>query len=230
MKRHLLSILIVLLLSSIVQAASDVNDRVVRSAVVLRELAGIPERGIPSDLLNKSVCVAVIPSVKKAAFVFGGNYGKGLIACRVDGGNGPWSAPSMIMIGGGSFGLQIGGQAVDLVLLVMNMRGMRSLLDSKFTLGGDASVAAGPVGRTASAETDARFSAEILAYSRGRGLFGGIAIKGGVLRPDQDANTALYGKSVGAGNLLLNRTDVIPRDARIFIDELNKISPKKKTS
>jgi len=230
MKKIALILAAAFILGPITAAAGDVEDRVVRSAIVMREVMGIREKGIPQDLIDKCHCVIVIPSMLEGGFMLAGNYGKGVMACRLDEGAGPWSAPSMTMIGGGSFGLQIGGQAVDLVLLVMNMRGMRSLLDSKFTLGGDASVAAGPVGRTASAETDARFSAEILAYSRGRGLFGGIAIKGGVLRPDQDANTALYGKSVGAGNLLLNRTDVIPRDARIFIDELNKISPKKKTS
>ena len=230
MKKIALILAAAFILGPITATAGDVEDRVVRSAIVMREVMGIREKGIPQDLIDKCHCVIVIPSMLEGGFMLAGNYGKGVMACRLDEGAGPWSAPSMTMIGGGSFGLQIGGQAVDLVLLVMNMRGMRSLLDSKFTLGGDASVAAGPVGRTASAETDARFSAEILAYSRGRGLFGGIAIKGGVLRPDQDANTALYGKSVGAGNLLLNRTDVIPRDARIFIDELNKISPKKKTS
>jgi lipid-binding SYLF domain-containing protein len=225
-KRSQFSILIVLLCSSIVQAASDVNDRVVRSAVVMRELAGIPETGIPSDLLNKSVCVAVIPSVKKAAFVFGGNYGKGLMACRVDSGNGPWSAPSMIMLGGGSFGLQIGGSATDLVLLIMNLKGLESLLDSKFTLGGDASVAAGPVGRTTAAQTDALMRAKILAYSRSRGVFGGISLKGDVLRPDNDANQVLYGKPLMPRTILLERLQDIPKDAQIFIDELMRISPK----
>ncbi len=134
----------------------------------------------------------------------------------------------MTLIGGGSFGLQIGGQATDLVLLVMNMRGAMSLLDSKVTLGGDASVAAGPVGRTASAETDAWMSAEILAYSRSKGLFGGIALKGGVLRPDNKANEILYGRNVTARSLLLSKTDPLPRDAKIFVDELTKASPTKK--
>ena len=227
MKRYMFCIMVVLWGSSMVRAASEVNDRVVRSAVVLRELAGIPERGIPSDLLNKSVCVAVIPSVLKGAFIFGGNYGKGVMACRGDSGSGPWSAPSMIMIGGGSFGLQIGGSATDLVLLIMNLKGLESLLDSKFTLGGDASVAAGPVGRTTAAQTDALMRAKILAYSRSRGVFGGISLKGDVLRPDNDANQVLYGKPLMPRSILLERLQDIPKDAQIFIDELMRISPQK---
>jgi lipid-binding SYLF domain-containing protein len=227
-KKSLALVLIAVLgCSAIVAAKSEVNDRVVRAAVVLRELANIPETGIPRDLLDKCACVAVMPSVKKAAFIFGGNYGKGVIACRTNSGAGPWSAPSMLLIGGGSFGLQIGGQATDLVLLIMNLSGIESLLDSKFTLGGDASVAAGPVGRTASAQTDAWMSAKILAYSRSRGVFGGISLKGDVLRPDNDANQVLYGKQVVPRSVLLYRTDQVPKDAQIFVDELNRISPTK---
>lgn len=208
-------------------AASKVNDRVVAAAVVLREVAEIPEKGIPRDLLDKSACVMIIPSMKRGGFIFGGSYGKGVASCRINGGTGPWSAPSMITIGGGSFGLQIGGQAVDLVLLVMNLSGLESLLDSKFTLGGDASVAAGPVGRTAAATTDAWLSAKILTYSRSRGLFGGITLKGEVVRPDKDANYVLYGKEVSPRSILLYRTDDIPKDGKIFIDELTRISPPK---
>jgi SH3 domain-containing YSC84-like protein 1 len=208
-------------------AANEINDRVVKAAVVLKEVAGIPEKGIPTDLLNKCVCVAVIPSLKKGGFIFGGAYGKGVIACRTDNGDGPWSAPSMIQMEGGSFGLQIGGQAVDLVLVVTNLGGLESLLNSKFTLGGDASVAAGPVGRTTSAETDALMSAKILAYSRSRGLFGGISLKGNTLRPDNDANQILYQKQVSPRDILLHRSADIPKDAKIFIDELTRISPKK---
>jgi SH3 domain-containing YSC84-like protein 1 len=166
--------------------------------------------------------------VKKGGFIFGGNYGKGAISCRTDYGSGPWSAPSMLMIGGGSFGLQIGAQSVDLILVVMNISGIESMLDSKFTLGADASVAAGPVGRTAAAETDAWLTAQILAYSRAKGLFGGLVVKGGVIRPDKDANVVLYGKKVEPRSLLLNRTEIeIPKDAKIFLDELTRISPKK---
>ena len=228
MKKVLVCVLVVVLCGSALLAAkSEVNDRVVHSAVVLRELANIPEKGIPTDLLNKCICVAVVPSMKKAGFIFGANYGKGVMSCRVDNGTGPWSAPSMIFVGGGSFGLQIGGQEVDLVLLIMNLGGLESLLDSKFTLGGDASVAAGPVGRTAAAQTDAWMSAKILAYSRSRGIFGGITLKGDVLRPDNDANQVLYGKEVVPRNVLLYRSESVPRDAKIFVDEVTRISPKR---
>jgi lipid-binding SYLF domain-containing protein len=217
-----------LLLPSFTCAANEVNDRVVRAAVVLREITGAPDKGIPQDLLDKSVCVAVIPGMKKAGFIVGANYGKGLISCRTDMGDGPWSPPSMLMVGGGSFGLQIGGQSVDLILVIMNITGLESMLDSEFTLGGDASVAAGPVGRTASAETDAWMSAKILAYSRSKGLFGGLVLKGGVIRPDNDANQVLYGKAIEPRHILLHHTaDPIPKDAKIFLDELTRISPKR---
>lgn len=208
------------------KASTTVGDRVVAAAVVLKEIAGIPEKGIPTDLLNKCECVAVIPSLKKGGFIFGAAYGKGLMSCRTNNGEGPWSAPSMIQLQGGSFGLQIGAQAVDMMLVIMNLSGLESLLDSKFTLGGDASVAAGPVGRTAAAETDAWMSAKILAYSRSRGLFGGLVIKGGTLRPDNDANHVLYGRDVRPRGILLNPTENIPKDGKIFVDELTRISPK----
>jgi len=228
MTRKILLLMTALTVLSSSAVAGDVEDRVVRSALVLREIMGIKEKGIPEDLLNKCACVIVIPNMLKGGFVGGGNYGRGVMSCRTEQGEGPWSAPSMTLVGGGSFGLQIGGQAVDLVLLVMNMRGAMSLLNSKITLGGDASVAAGPVGRTASAETDAWMSAEILAYSRSKGLFGGIALKGGVVRPDNKANEILYGKTVTPKSLLLDKPENLPRDAKIFVDELTKISPEKK--
>jgi SH3 domain-containing YSC84-like protein 1 len=226
-KRTLLLISILVFSSSLLSAASDVEDRVVHGAVALKEIAEAPDRGIPQDLLDKSVCVAVIPNMKKGGFIFGANYGKGLMSCRLNGGIGPWSAPSMFLLTGGSFGLQIGAQSVDLVLVIMNLSGLESLLDSKFTLGGDASVAAGPVGRTASAETDAWMSAKILAYSRSRGLFGGLIIKGGVIRPDKNANHVLYNKSIEARDILLHNMDSVPKDVHIFLDQLNKISPKR---
>lgn len=216
-----------LLIPSLSLFAGEVNDRVVRSALVLREIAGAPDKGVPKDLLDKCACVAIIPGMKRAGFIFGASYGKGLVSCRTESGEGPWSAPSMLLLEGGSFGMQIGAQSVDLILVIMNMSGMRSLLKSKFTLGGDASVAAGPVGRTVSAETDAWMSAEILAYSRSRGLFGGLTVKGGVLRPDKDANHILYGKEMEPRNLLLYKIDSVPRDAKIFLDELSQISPKR---
>jgi SH3 domain-containing YSC84-like protein 1 len=228
-KKLLLLIAFGLLSSSFSIAANEVNDRVVRAAVVLKEIAEAPDKNIPQDLLNKSACVAVIPGMKKGGFIIGGNYGRGVMSCRIDNGTGPWSAPSMFLLEGLSFGLQIGGQSVDLILVITNLSGLESLLDSKFTLGGDASVAAGPVGRSAAAETDAWMSAKILAYSRSRGLFAGMIIKGGVIRPDKNANQVLYGKEVEPRNILLHKTDSIPKDVTIFLDELTKISPKKST-
>ena len=225
-KRVLPGILICLCLAPFA-SASDAGDRALRAASALKEIMEAPDGGIPQDLIDKSVCVAVIPGMKKGGFIFGANYGRGLMSCRTENGAGDWSAPSMFRLEGGSFGLQIGAQAVDLVLVIMNLSGLESLLDSKFTLGGDASVAAGPVGRTAAAETDVWMSAKILAYSRARGLFGGLIIKGGTVRPDKNANLELYRQPMEARTLLLNKTSPIPKDAQIFLDQLTKISPKK---
>jgi lipid-binding SYLF domain-containing protein len=230
MKKLLLSAAMVVMGSSALFANSEVNDRVVRAAIVLREIMETPDKGIPKDLLDSCTCVAVIPGMKKGGFIFGANYGKGLMSCRTEIGEGPWSAPSMLQLHGGSFGLQIGAQAVDLIFVVMNLSGLESLLNSKFTLGADASVAAGPVGRTAAAETDAWMSAKILAYSRARGLFGGLIVKGGTVRPDRDANFVLYGKKIEPRDLLLNNAGSVPRDAQIFLDELTRISPRRKKS
>jgi len=206
--------------------ADEVGDRVVNAAVVLKEIMGTPDKSIPQDLLDRCQCVAVIPSMKKAGFILGAAYGKGVISCRGDNGNGPWSAPSMLMMSGGSFGLQIGVQATDLILVVMNLSGVDSLLDSKFTLGADASVAAGPVGRNASAKTDALMRAKILAYSRSRGVFGGLDLNGEVFRTDKDANYVLYKKQLSAKDILFHQVSDIPKDATIFTDELTKVSPK----
>ncbi|HTY62206.1 MAG TPA: lipid-binding SYLF domain-containing protein [Acidobacteriota bacterium] len=227
MKRLLFPILFGLIGATSLIAGSEVNDRVVRAAIVLKEITQTPDKSIPQDLLDKSSCVAVIPGMKKGGFIFGANYGKGLVSCRTDNGDGPWSAPSMLLLEGGSFGLQIGGQSVDLVLVIMNLSGLESMLNTKFTLGGDASVAAGPVGRTASAETDALMSAEILAYSRTRGLFAGLIIKGGVIRPDRDANHVLYDKAIEPKDILFKPAQSVPKDAKIFLDELTRISPKR---
>jgi lipid-binding SYLF domain-containing protein len=205
----------------------EVADRVVDAAAVLKDIMDTPDKSIPKDLLDKCQCVAVIPSMKKAGFIFGGSYGKGVIACRTDNGDGPWSAPSMLMISGGSFGLQIGVQATDLVLVVMNVSGIESLLDSKFTLGGDASVAAGPVGRAAAAKTDAWMSAKILAYSRSRGVFAGLSLNGEVVRTDKDANVVLYGKQMASRDILFHSMATVPKDATYFTDELTKVSPKR---
>lgn len=231
MKKLLFLVAAVLFIASINAAASEVNDRVVRGAVVLKEITEAPDKGIPQDLLDRCACVAVIPGMKKGGFIFGANYGKGLVSCRTNSGEGPWSAPSMLLLEGGSFGLQIGAQSVDLVLVIMNLSGIDSLLNTKFTLGGDASVAAGPVGRTAAAETDVLLSAQILAYSRARGLFGGLVIKGGVVRPDSDANHVLYGRATEPKTILFQAPGSdVPRDAKIFLDELTRISPKRISS
>jgi lipid-binding SYLF domain-containing protein len=227
MKKLLLLVAMGCLCASSLAADSDVNDRVVRAAIVLKEIAETPDKTIPQELLDKCICVAVIPGMKKGGFIFGANYGKGLLSCRTSEGDGPWSAPSMMLLTGGSFGLQIGAQSVDLIFVVMNLSGIESLLNSKFTLGADASVAAGPVGRTAAAETDAWMSAKILAYSRAQGLFGGLVVKGGAVRPDKDANFVLYGKKVEPRSVLLKPTESVPKDAKIFLDELNRISPRR---
>jgi lipid-binding SYLF domain-containing protein len=230
MKRALLVVALACATAQLARAdeQSAVGDRLVKSAIVLREIMGMPEKGIPKDLLDKCACVAVIPGMIKGGFFIGANYGKGAISCRTKSGEGPWSPPSMLLLTGGSFGLQIGAQAVDLVFVIMNLSGLESLLDSQFTLGGDASVAAGPVGRTAAAETDAWMSAKILAYSRSRGLFAGLVVKGGVFRPDKDANQILFGKPTSPREVLLEgNPEPAIRDGQILIDELNKTSPTK---
>ena len=230
MKQIMIVLLFVVLFTSFAQAnpqdRSEAADRVVSSAVVIKEIMGTPDRSIPQDLLDKCQCVAVIPGMKKGAFIFGGNYGKGVVSCRTDGGQGPWSAPSMIMMSGGSFGLQIGVQSTDLVLVIMNLSGIESLLDSKFTLGGDASVAAGPVGRNAAAKTDALLTAKILAYSRSRGVFAGLSLNGEVVRSDLDANFVVYKKQLAPREILFHQMKDAPSDVKILTDQLSKFSPK----
>jgi len=190
---------------------------------VLIEVLGMPE-SIPRDLLDKSECVIVIPSVKKAALGVGARWGKGAASCRRREQSG-WTAPLMMSVGGGSIGFQIGGQAADYVLLVMRGKGMESLLKSKFTLGADASVAGGPKGRSATAATDAWMRAEILSYTRSRGIFAGVSIEGTVINRDDDTNEALYGEPVSARKLLLEDRYPVPANARGFIDALNDYSP-----
>src|SRR5437868_5524285 len=178
--------------------AKTERDRLENAGKVMQEILHVPD-DIPQDLLDKARCVVVMPSVLKAAFVVGGSYGRGTMVCRTRHDfSGPWGAPAMYALEGGSIGLQIGGEATDFVLLVMNDRGADSLLHSKVKLGADASVAAGPVGRTAAADTDAYMRSEILSYSRARGVFAGISLEGSTLRPDNDANRNLYGRSVTA--------------------------------
>jgi len=176
-------------------AGESAASRLKASAVVMKEIMATPDKGIPQELLQSSQCVVIVPGMKKGAFIIGAEYGKGFLLCRKASGTG-WSAPAAIMVEGGSFGFQIGGSETDVVMLVMNRGGVDKLLSSKFTLGADASVAAGPVGRTAAADTDLQLHAEILSYSRTRGLFAGIALNGATLRPDEGTNKELYGSEV----------------------------------
>ncbi len=191
---------------------------------VLQDLLGGEER-IPRDLLDKADCVAVVPSVKKLALGVGARYGKGAVVCRRPDGQG-WGAPLMITLGGGSFGLQVGGQAADYVFLVMNPKGIDYLLRSKFTLGADAAVAAGPVGRTGSAATDLRMHAEILSYSRTRGLFAGLSLEGAVVKQDRDGNEGVYGERVDPRRVLLKGAYATPAAAQPLIDLLSTSSPR----
>jgi SH3 domain-containing YSC84-like protein 1 len=200
-------------------------ERLKACTLVLREILGIPD-GIPRDLLDRAECVIVFPSVKKFALGVGGSYGRGAIACR--GGErfeGSWSAPAMFALEGGSIGLQLGGQATDFVLLVMNDRGATSVLGSKVKLGADASAAAGPKGRTAGASTDIVMQAEILTYSRSRGLFAGVSLEGSTLRSDGDANEAVYGKRLSARDIVTGNTVQPSPEGHSFADLLNRRSP-----
>ena len=222
------SLIIVLLTSggiSIGQAQTKEANRLKSSATVLNEIMATPDKSIPEDLLTKCACVAIIPSMKKGGFIFGGRYGRGAVSCRKNGGTGEWGPPSMIKLTGGSFGLLAGGAAVDVVMLIMNLDGINSLIKNEFKLGGDASVAAGPVGRSSSAETDAYMKAKILSYSRSQGVFAGVELSGAVMKQDRDANQILYGKVVGAKDLLFDANEPVPKDAQEFIQTLNKYSP-----
>ncbi len=206
------------------------QDRLRNVDTVLKEILKVPDN-IPQELLDKARCVIVMPSVLKAAFVVGGSYGRGTMVCRTGKDfSGPWGAPAMYALEGGSIGLQIGGEATDFVLLVMNDRGADSLLHSKVKLGADASVAAGPVGRTAAADTDAYMRSEILSYSRARGVFAGISLEGSTLRPDNDANRNLYGRSVTAAQIIRESEVQAPAVANELIAQLQKTSPKLKAS
>jgi lipid-binding SYLF domain-containing protein len=205
------------------------QDRVANAGKVMQEIVNIPD-DIPQDVLDKADCVVVLPSVLKFAIGLGGSYGRGVMTCR--GGKdfkGPWGAPAMMALEGGSFGLQLGGQATDFVLLLMTPRSAENILVSKVKLGGDVSAAAGPVGRTASAETDVTLRAEILSYSRSRGLFAGISLAGSTLRPDNDANKKLYGKEVSAQDIVFKRAVPAPPSAKLLLATLNKKSPMNKS-
>lgn len=194
----------------------------------MTEILNVPDN-IPQDVLNKAYCVVVLPSVLKAAFIVGASYGRGVMTCRA-GANfeGPWGAPTMMALEGGSFGLQIGGEATDFVLLLMSDRSAKGILTSKVKLGADASAAAGPVGRTAAAATDATMRAEILSYSRARGAFAGVSLEGSTLRPDNDANKKLYGKEVNAEAIVLKGATKPPPSASVLLHILDKRAPHRK--
>lgn len=211
-----------------VSAYADKQEEVARAkkaAQAFREIMDAPDQAIPKDLLDRSYCVAVFPSVKKGGFMVGGQFGRGLVSCRKP--NSGWSAPAYFTIGGGSFGLQIGAQAVDLVLLIMNEDGVNGLLKSKFEIGAGAAATAGPVGRNASASTDATLNAQILSYSRSKGLFAGLELKGSVLKEDEDANKDVYGRAVSAKDILEAGTVKVTADTRIYPATLTKFSARK---
>ena len=227
------SILMVVLpfLAEVANASDKTKDdnRLRNCGSVLKEILDVPDN-IPQGLLDKADCVIVFPSVLKAAFIIGGSYGRGAMSCRKgENFRGPWGAPTMMALEGGSFGFQIGGQATDFVLLVMNESGARGILASKVKLGGDASVAAGPVGRDSSAETDATLRSEILSYSRARGLFAGVSLEGSTIRPDNGDNRRVYGKEIPAREIVLSGTVAVPPAAEQLISTLDAKTPKHRT-
>lgn len=199
------------------------RERAQKAARAFQEVMAAPDQGIPQEILDRAHCVAVFPSVKKAGFVIGGQYGKGLISCRRENG-GSWGAPAFFTIGGGSFGLQIGGQAVDLVLVIMNKDGVEGLLKDKFEIGAGAAASAGPVGRNASASTDALLRAQILSYSRSRGLFAGLELKGAVIASDKEANADVYGGELDARDILVEGKARTPKIIQVFPQMLQKFT------
>jgi lipid-binding SYLF domain-containing protein len=211
--------------ATLVSAANDAGARLGAAANAFKEVMGIPDKSIPQDLLAKASCIVIVPDLKKGAFIIGAKYGKGFVSCRKKDGVG-WSAPGSVRVEGGSFGLQIGGSETDVFMLIMNDRGMERLLSTKFTIGGDASAAAGPVGRSTQAETDAAMTAEILTWSRARGLFAGISLSGATLREDSDWNVELYGKSI-TNRQVITGTQAPPAAAGAFMTELNRFSSRK---
>lgn len=204
------------------ESAKRLND----AAIVFSEVMDAPDKGIPTELLEKAHCIVIVPDLKTAAFVVGGKYGKGYLSCRKQSGTG-WSAPATVRIEGGSVGFQIGASSTDLIMLVMSERGADKLLDSKFTLGGEGSVAAGPVGRTATAQTDAQMSADILSWSRTQGLFAGVALEGATLRQDLDDNASLYGKKL-ENRAIVTKGVRAPKSAAKLLELLNRYSTKER--
>ena len=227
-KRMISSLMALALVALPLLAAGDKKEteRLENCGMIIKEVMDIPDN-IPEDLINKAECIIVYPSVLKAAFIVGGSYGRGAMTCRSgEHFTGPWSAPTMMALEGGSVGLQLGGQATDFVLLVMNPRGARSILSSKVKLGADASAAAGPKGRTANASTDVTMRAEVLSYSRNRGLFAGLSLEGSTVRPDNDGNERVYGKKVEAESIVFKGAVAVPPAAQKMIAYLNQKSPK----
>ena len=227
---YLSSILLIVLppLAEVASASDKTkdDDRLRNSGTVLKEILDVPDN-IPQDLLDKADCVVVFPSVLKAGFFVGGSYGRGVMTCRQgDDFKGPWGAPTMMALEGGSFGFQIGGEATDLVLLVMNEGGARGILSSKVKLGADASAAAGPVGRDSSADSDVTLRAEILSYSRARGLFAGVSLEGSTIRPDNGDNRRVYGRKIPARDIVLSGTVTLPPAAGELISTLDARIPK----
>lgn len=211
--------------SAVSLLASTAQERLKEATDVFQDVMATPDKSIPQDLLEKSQCAVIVPGLKKGAFIIGAEYGKGFVTCRDNSGSG-WGAPAAIKVEGGSLGFQIGGEGTDVIMLVMNQRGMDQLTKSKFTLGADASVAAGPVGRASSAQTDAYMSAEILSWSRSKGLFAGLALKGATLRADEDANRELYGKKMTTRDIVTARMEP-PAAASGLIAALNRYSMRK---
>jgi SH3 domain-containing YSC84-like protein 1 len=220
MLKHLLIVTSLTLLVSFNALASDRDEdinRTHKAAEVFKEIMNTPDRGIPRDLLKSAKCIAIIPGDVKFAFIFGGNYGRGLATCRTGSG---WSAPMFVAIDGGSVGYQIGGSSTDIVLLFMNDHALQSLLSDKFKLGADASVAAGPVGRNASADTDLKLSAEILSYSRSKGIFAGVSLDGAVVQADKSGDRSMYGDDVNRHEILNGKVGV-PESARPLLHEID---------
>lgn len=199
----------------------NADKRLRETTDVVNEMMGMPDKGIPQSILDKAQCIVVIPGLKKAAFVIGGQYGRGFASCRKSGG--AWGSPAAMRLEGGSFGLQLGGQSTDVILVVMDQRGMNRLISDKFTIGADAAVAAGPVGRNAKAETDAMLHAEMLSYSRSRGAYAGLSLEGATLRPDNGENQKLYGRAISNREILENGA-ATPQAARILTHALNRSS------
>ena len=219
---------ILLICSPLLASQKDVAHRLDESATVLSEIMASPDKGIPEDLLEKAHCIVIVPGLKKGAFIIGGKYGKGFLSCRHKNNVG-WSAPAAVRVEGGSVGFQIGGSETDVVMLIMNASGADKLLSSKFTLGGEGQVAAGPVGRTASAETDARMRAEILSWSRSRGVFAGLSLQGATLRQDVEDNEALYGRRLENREIVTSHV-APPAAAGKLMSLLNKYSSAEKKS